>query len=383
MTATAHRLTVCVRVLLLSQVAACLQHATPQEVAVVQRSLADAEARAVAEEGAAAAAEEAAAVSAAEHAAAWSHHSNGQTYSVSSSADMSQGGFSAAAEQQQYSAYGGEHQAYMQQSRTDSYVGQQAQALAGSMAGLSLSTAAVQQHQLDQQQLYQQQYIPASSASSGQAGTGQVLQGSGAQPGAASMTGYAPQVQLPQQQAQVQAAHHQQQPMQHMYQHGYQQQPAQANSLGPDAMEGPRDVLGRPVQAAPAPLTGNGAPAAAPAAAPVAQAHVQPQQPAAISTAAALNPVQLQQPLPQLQQQAAVAPPSPQSAAAGAAAVAAAAAVACGDAGSQARHLTVLVHRLQSRPAEDVLAELAACASVLCSQAWQDNFSKVRWVMRV
>ncbi|WIA41106.1 hypothetical protein OEZ86_004736 [Tetradesmus obliquus] len=45
--------------------------------------------------------------------------------------------------------------------------------------------------------------------------------------------------------------------------------------------------------------------------------------------------------------------------------------------GSQARHLTVLVHRLQSRPGEDVLAELAACAGTMCKQAWVDNFSKV------
>lgn len=59
------------------------------------------------------------------------------------------------------------------------------------------------------------------------------------------------------------------------------------------------------------------------------------------------------------------------------AAAAAAAAAATGDAGSQARHLTVLVHRLQSRPGEDVLAELAACAGTMCQQAWQDNFSKV------
>jgi hypothetical protein len=61
----------------------------------------------------------------------------------------------------------------------------------------------------------------------------------------------------------------------------------------------------------------------------------------------------------------------------GAAAAAAAAVAAAGDAGSQARHLTVLVHRLQSRPGEDVLAELAACAGTMCKQAWVDNFSKV------
>jgi hypothetical protein len=60
-----------------------------------------------------------------------------------------------------------------------------------------------------------------------------------------------------------------------------------------------------------------------------------------------------------------------------AAATAAAAAAAAGDAGSQARHLTVLVHRLQSKPGEDVLAELAACAGTICRQAWVDNFSKV------
>jgi hypothetical protein len=297
---------------------------------------------------------------------------------------MSQGGLSAAAEQQQYGVYAGEHQAYMQQSSADGNVGQQAQALAGSMAGLSLSSAAVQQHQLCQQQLVQQQYIPVSSASIDQGGTGQVLQGSGTQPGTASMTGYAPQVQLSQQQAQLQTAQQQQQPMQQMYQHGYQQQPAQANSLGTAAMEGPRDVLGRPVQAGPVASAGNAVPAAEPPAAPVAQPHALSQQLAATSTAAAVHVPQLQQPLAQLQQQqAAVATPSPQGAAAGAAAVAAAAAVACGDAGSQARHLTVLVHRLQSRPAEDVLAELAACASVLCSQAWQDNFSKVGRVVGV
>ncbi|KIY94798.1 hypothetical protein MNEG_13164, partial [Monoraphidium neglectum] len=47
------------------------------------------------------------------------------------------------------------------------------------------------------------------------------------------------------------------------------------------------------------------------------------------------------------------------------------------DAAGQARHLTVLVHRLQSRAGEDVLAELAACAEGAGQEAWDANFSKV------
>jgi len=46
---------------------------------------------------------------------------------------------------------------------------------------------------------------------------------------------------------------------------------------------------------------------------------------------------------------------------------------------AQARHLTTLVHRLQSRPGEDVLAELAACASGMGQEAWDACFSKVSW----
>jgi hypothetical protein len=37
----------------------------------------------------------------------------------------------------------------------------------------------------------------------------------------------------------------------------------------------------------------------------------------------------------------------------------------------------VLVHRLQSRAGEDVLAELAACAEGAGQEAWDANFSKV------
>jgi hypothetical protein len=154
----------------------------------------------------------------------------------------------------------------------------------------------------------------------------------------------------------------------------YQQQPhaALASTLdGAAPVEGPRDVLGRPV-----PVAAIAAPSK-PAATPMSPAQMQqPLQVAAVSSVAGVPFLQLQQPL---QQQQTVLPPNPQAAAAcaGAVAVAAAAAAAGGDAGSQARHLTVLVHRLQSRPAEDVLAELAACAGVLCSQAWEDNFSKV------
>ena len=47
----------------------------------------------------------------------------------------------------------------------------------------------------------------------------------------------------------------------------------------------------------------------------------------------------------------------------------------------QARHLTVLVHRLTNKPSEEVLAELSACAKSICKEAWDPNFSKVmgRW----
>lgn len=334
---------------------------------MVQRSLADAEARAAAEEGAAAAAEEAAAAA---HSAAWAHHANGQqALSVSSSADMSQSGFSAAGEQHQYGAYGGDYQTYAAEAQ--GYAGEQhVQALAGNLAGLSLSTAAVQQQQqLEQQQQYQQQqhFGPAG----GHASMGQLLQGPGTQP--SSSTGYTQQVQ----QQQFHTA--QQQPAHQQYQHSYQQQQpaAQASSMGGTApVEGPRDVLGRPV--AGTPVSATGSLAAAPDSAQLlqSQAPQTQQQPAPMSTPAGLSAPQLPQ-LTSQQQAPATVPASPQGAAVGAAAMAAAAAVAAGDAGSQARHLTVLVHRLQSRPAEDVLAELAACASVLCSQAWQDNFSKV------
>ena len=48
------------------------------------------------------------------------------------------------------------------------------------------------------------------------------------------------------------------------------------------------------------------------------------------------------------------------------------------DPAGQARHLTVLVHRLQSRAGEDVLGELATCAASAGQEAWDANFSKVR-----
>jgi len=341
------------------QVAACLQNATPQEVAVVQRSLADAEARAAAEEGAAAAAEQAAAATAAEHAAAWAHQANGQAFSVSSSADMSQSGFAAAAEQHHYAAYGGEQQAYVQQGHTDmqSYGGQHVQGLAGQMAGMSLNVAAAQQ-QLEQQQQQQllalqqqqQQYRPTSAGISGQMQHIQLQQ----QPGQTHQLLLANQQQL------VPTSN------QHISQMPHLQQGGAAS--GP-AIEPPRDVLGRPVPLSPAGHT-------------IMPAVHQPgvgalQQ--GLTTGTIGSPLQ---PLQQQQQPVLAGLGSPQAAPppcaqAGAAALAAAAAVAAGDAGSQARHLTVLVHRLQSRPAEDVLAELAACASVLCRQAWEDNFSKV------
>lgn len=46
------------------------------------------------------------------------------------------------------------------------------------------------------------------------------------------------------------------------------------------------------------------------------------------------------------------------------------------DAQGQSRYLTVLVHRLQSKPNEEVLADLAAAASSLGTEAWDANFSK-------
>jgi hypothetical protein len=50
------------------------------------------------------------------------------------------------------------------------------------------------------------------------------------------------------------------------------------------------------------------------------------------------------------------------------------------DPAAQARHLTLLVHRLSSRPATGVLEELTACAQALGAQAWQANFAKVGWM---
>jgi chemotaxis protein histidine kinase CheA len=345
-----------------TQVVACLQHATPQEVAVVQRSLADAEARAAAEEDAAAAAEAAACAAA----APWSHHANEHAFSVSSSADMSQGGFSAAGEQQQYAAYSCEQQACGQQGGMESedlaqLNAQQIQALAGNMVGLALNGATTyqEQPQIVQQQLEQQQYIQQQHRPQQQLPTNSSQNGvmnALLQPATA-----AAQMQQPQMHSQEQ-----QQPAQQQYQATYQQPAPVLTSSTAATVEGPRDVLGRPVGNTP-----GGIPAA-----PSTQPQMQPQQ----AVGAGLVTGVVQQ--PQQQQPPAVVAASPQTAAAcaGAAAVAAAAAAAAGDASSQARHLTVLVHRLQSRPAVDVLAELAACASVLCKQAWQDNFSKVRGV---
>ncbi|GBF89721.1 hypothetical protein Rsub_02891 [Raphidocelis subcapitata] len=47
------------------------------------------------------------------------------------------------------------------------------------------------------------------------------------------------------------------------------------------------------------------------------------------------------------------------------------------DPAAQSRHLSLLVARLQSRPGEDVLAELAACAEAMGQEAWDASFSKV------
>lgn len=113
-----------------------------------------------------------------------------------------------------------------------------------------------------------------------------------------------------------------------------------------------RDVLGRIVPAAASPAT------AALAASPAERACAAAGAPANAAPVAG-----------------AATPPSPL--ALGSAAAAAAAAAAQGDAAAQARHLTLLVHRLQSRAAEEPLAELAACAGTLCSTAWAGNFSKV------
>lgn len=326
---------------------------------MVQRNLADAEARAAAEEDAAAAAEAAANAAA----APWSHHANGQAFSVSSSADMSQGGFSAAGEQQQqhtYAAYTSEQQVCMQQSGLDSedLVAQQVQALEGNMVTLTLNGATMQHEQPQiQQQLRPQPQQQQAPFSSSQTGVMHALPQPA--PAAAQM-----------QQSQMHSEE-QQQAAQQQYQASYQQQAPVLISSAAKSAEGPRDVLGRPVVNTP-----GGLPAV-----PSVQPQLQPQQAApfgmgAPAPSAGLLTNLVQQPQ---QQPPSVVAASPQTAAAcaGAAAVAAAAAAAAGDASSQARHLTVLVHRLQSRPAVDVLAELAACASVLCKQAWQDNFSKV------
>jgi hypothetical protein len=47
------------------------------------------------------------------------------------------------------------------------------------------------------------------------------------------------------------------------------------------------------------------------------------------------------------------------------------------DPAAQSHHLSLLVARLQTRPGEDVLAELAACAGGMGQEAWDASFSKV------
>lgn len=317
-----------------------MQQSTPQEALAVQRSLAAAEAAAAAEE----ADDHAAAVAAsnAEHVAMWAHKGHwgtgGGAASTSSSMDLSTvsaGG--AAGVEAGMGAVAGVHGI-----RT----GMVDMAVSGSGGGYHSSIT-----------------LPAAAAAAGV-------------------------TRLP-------ASHlsHQQQQRQQQVGYAYEHRPGDIHSVAssPGATAGGaslRDVLGRPVPASfmqqtpaadaghlvvtvgPTAVAGGpglSAASATPAAAPGGLLGSSPSSSlrgAALSSSGGV--------------QASAAPLSPgPDPAVGAAAAAAAAAAATGDASSQARHLTVLVHRLQSRPGEDVLAELAACASTLCKQAWVENFSKV------
>lgn len=351
---------------MLAQVAACLQQATPQEVTAVQRSLANAEAKAAAAEAAAAAAEQA---------ASWAHHTSGQAFSVTSSADLSQNGF-AATEQHVYGAENSDYHLHVQPAvpNAELMAAQQASTLAVDM---SVSESIMQQ----QQQL---PYIPA-PADMQQQCRGQVVSTQdhpGPQAYLTTSNRHPQQVQLQQQQMhsqhqQMQYSNQQQhlsQDSMHAAQHMVSTQPA------PGMLAAPRDLLGRPVPAAAA--SPGACAGVATAALSTSQSQLQGQPAHNLSGAALMAGTNVQPQVPQSQNGQATTSADDSSAPAGsscasAAAMAAASAAAAGDASSQARHLTVLVHRLQSRPAEDVLAELAACTGVLSSQAWEANFSKV------
>ncbi|KAF8062702.1 clasp1b [Scenedesmus sp. PABB004] len=282
-------------------VAACLQHATSQEVLAVQRSLAAAEARAAAEED-----DEAAASAAGltDRVAAWAHRGHWGTHggaSTSSSMDLSTA-----------SAGGAEQAAH------------------GLAAGQPAAPAPV--HAAPAAQAAPQQQLPAAGGGSHS-----------------------------------------------IYQHQAGAADAQSVCSSPGAAAQPgggavaRDLLGRPVAAAPdaghttTTCVGAGAGAGAAALLGLGSANGSGAGSAFSSSGGGLPGAGAGAP-----------PPSPpEGGAISAAAASAAAAAAAGDAGSQARHLTVLVHRLQSRPGEDVLAELAACAGTVCKQAWEENFQKV------
>eukprot|EP00878_Enallax_costatus_P013398 GHUV01014010.1.p1 GENE.GHUV01014010.1~~GHUV01014010.1.p1 ORF type:complete len:768 (+),score=287.98 GHUV01014010.1:178-2304(+) len=329
-----------------SSVQACVAHASPQEVHAVQRSLHIEQARAAAEEQQ----EEAAAAMGgmgAEHIQHWAQRGHwgtqGGSMSVSSSMDLSANGIEAGS-------------------------------LAGVTAGMADMGIRSESSHNGGAQVLQVTHHPAA------VGSGQIPQ--------------APDVMYIQQQ----------QPEQR-YISGL---PISADS-SPGAVEGSgtvgttvRDVLGRPMPAgysSMTPATAVATPAAptlhtvghvgstyaygVPASAVEAQQlHTTPFPPAptagtSYSSGVAAQPFAADTPTAAMMPAtASVAQPSDPVVVSSAAAEAAAAAAA-GDAGSQARHLTVLVHRLQSRPSEDVLAELAACAGTLSQQAWQANFSKV------
>lgn len=338
------------------QVSVCLTHASTQEVLAVQRSLAIAEAKAAAEEQI----EEAAMAGSVDHIHTWAERGHwgtqGGDISASSSMDLSAAGAEAAG-------------------------------VAGVSAAMAEMSIAAENSSNQVLHVVQQ---PASIR------TGGLHRGA-----EAAMYG------------------HQQQ--QHWGYDALQQQqlaeaPASANSSPGEApgMAGPtlRDVLGRPVPAGYSSMT----PAAAATPAPVhmqTTAHPSTAVTAAYSSTTAASQAQLHTtpfPVPSTSgmsnssltaqfSAADVAAHMPGEGRKGApalgsvqhvereivhstAATAAADAAAAGDANSQARHLTVLVHRLQSRPAEDVLSELAACAGKICQQAWQENFSKVSVTLR-
>lgn len=340
------------------QVQACVAHASPQEVHAVQRSLQIEQARAAAEEQQDEAAAAAMGGLGAEHIQHWAQRGHwgtqGGSASVSSSIDLSTNGVDA-----------------------------------GGLAGVTAGMADM--------------HFRAESSQNGAAQVLQVThQPAGGRSGQIPLAAHG--MYLQQQQAEQQYVSE--------MPHSTDSSPGAQGSAGAVSTT-VRDVLGRPLPAGYSSI-GPAAVAATPAANLHTIGHVGSSSGYSMSAAAAETQQQHTTPFPpahtvsanysdrapsqsiSADMISATAPMQPQASAAAyvpaiasltqpsdaglvtsAAAEAAAAAAAAGDAGSQARHLTVLVHRLQSRPSEDVLAELAACAETLSQQAWQANFSKV------